>query len=454
MGRSMLKGLQAELNRIPEKKYFGHVHGIQGLGLTVSGIEHQASLGHRCRIHIPGQSCAEGEVVAIQGSETFVMALSPLQGVSKGTLVELTDPVGVLYPHQGWLGRVISGQGTPLDHKGPLKLGDLPYALKHPPLPAHERQRVQKPLDLGVRVINTFATCCQGQRMGIFSGSGVGKSVLLSQLAKFSTAEVNVIALIGERGREVQDFLESYLGPEGLAKSVVVVATSDETPLLRRQAAYVAVTLAEYFRDQGCHVLTLMDSVTRFAMALREIGLTAGEPPATKGYPPSVFGELPFLMERLGPGHVNRSGSITGLLTVLVEGDDFNEPVADTVRGILDGHIVLCRKIAERGRFPPVDVLKSLSRTMPDCHPPRYQALILQARKVLALYEDMADMIRLGAYIKGTDPDLDKAIQLFPRLESYMAQGKEEGANFHHDFQKLEAILTAGHQKKEGPHGS
>jgi flagellum-specific ATP synthase len=299
-------------------------------------------------------------------------------------------------------------------------------------------------LDLGVRALNSFVTCCKGQRMGIFAGSGVGKSSLLAMLARNTAADVIVIGLVGERGRELKEFIEDDLGPEGLARSVVVAATSDEAPLLRRQAAFTAMATAEYFRDQGAHVLLLMDSVTRFAMAQREIGLSAGEPPASKAYTPTVFAELPRLLERAGPGRMGTTGSITGLFTVLVEGDDHNEPIADAVRGILDGHIVLERAIAERGRYPAVNVLKSVSRAMPACNSESERVLLIKARAQLAAYEDMAELIRLGAYKAGTNAEVDRAIQLYPQLDAFLVQRKEECADLASGYAALSKILEGG----------
>ncbi|HYH38777.1 MAG TPA: FliI/YscN family ATPase, partial [Azospirillum sp.] len=273
-----------------------------------------------------------------------------------------------------------------------------------------------------------------------FAGSGVGKSSVMSMLAKFSAAEVSVIGLIGERGRELQEFIVEDLGEEGLARSVVVCATSDEPPLMRRQAAYMTLAVSEYFRDQGRDVLCMMDSVTRFAMAQREIGLSAGEPPTTKGYPPTVFAELPKLLERAGPG-VAGSGSITGLFTVLVEGDDHNEPIADAVRGILDGHIVLERQIGERGRYPAINILRSVSRTMPGCNSQAENELVGRARRLLSSYDNMAEMIRLGAYRRGTDPQVDEAIHYNPALEAFLKQGKREATDLATGYAQLAEIL-------------
>src|SRR5436305_12269969 len=332
------------------------------------------------------------------------MPFAPLEGVRRGCRAVVSSMRAAVRPSQAWLGRVVNAMGEPIDGKGPLASGPTPYALRNSPPPAHARRRVGAPLDLGVRALNTFLTSCHGQRMGIFAGSGVGKSVLLSMLARNVVADVAVIGLIGERGREVQEFLQDDLGEAGLARSVVVVATSDEPALMRRQAAYLTLAIAEYFRDEHKDVLVLMDSVTRFAMAQREIGLSAGEPPTAKGYTPTVFTELPRLLERAGPG--TEAGTITGIFTVLVDGDDHNEPVADAVRSTLDGHIVMERAIAERGRYPAINILRSVSRTMPRAADPAYLPAVNRARQVIAPYGDMEELIRLGVDRPGSRAEI------------------------------------------------
>jgi flagellum-specific ATP synthase len=329
--------------------------------------------------------------------------------------------------------------GEPIDGKGPLPQGPAPVPYRNSPPSAHSRKRVGKPLDLGVRALNTFLTCCRGQRLGIFAGSGVGKSVLLSMLARNADADISVIGLVGERGREVQEFLQDDLGEEGLARSVVVVATSDEPALMRRQAAYLTLAVAEYFRDEGRDVMCMMDSVTRFAMAQREIGLSTGEPPTTKGYTPTVFTELPRLLERAGPGA--DEGTITGIFTVLVDGDDHNEPVADAVRGILDGHIVMERAIAERGRYPAINILKSVSRTMPKSADPAFLPIITRARQMMATYSDMEELVRLGAYRTGSNAEVDEAIKLNPILEDFLRQAKDEVASIEEGYRRLQQIV-------------
>ena len=414
-----------EVARLPHYSVYGRVTAVIGLLVEVDGVQGSLSIGDHCRLIGRGGRRVLCEVVGFRDGRALVMPFGTLEGIGLGCRAEAGTRDPVLYPDDGWLGRVVNAFGQPVDGKGPLPVGRRPYPVQNRPPPAHGRKRVGTKIDLGVRAMNTFLTCCRGQRMGIFSGSGVGKSTLLSMMARHTEAEVSVIGLIGERGREAREFIEDDLGADGLARSVVVVATSDEPPLVRRQAAYAMITVSEYFRDRGRDVLVLMDSVTRFAMAQREISLSAGEPPASKGYTPTVFAELPRLLERAGPG-AEGQGSITGLFTVLVEGDDHNEPVSDAVRGILDGHVVLDRTVAERGRYPPVNVLRSVSRTMPDCNTDSENAVVDRARQLIATYEDMAELIRLGAYRKGSDPLVDEAIEVYPAIEEFLRQSKPE----------------------------
>ena len=431
--------LVSALSRVPDYRLYGRVTGILGLLVEVVGVESHLSIGGRCDVVARDGRRVICEVVGFRDEKALLMPFGPLDGVGIGCKAELGDPDPTVSPNTAWLGRVVNALGEPIDGKGPMPSGPVPFLLRNSPPPAHARQRVKGKMDLGVRALNTFLTCCRGQRMGIFSGSGVGKSVLLSMMARYTASDVIVIGLIGERGREVQEFIEDDLGPEGLARSVIVVATSDEPPLMRRQAAYLTMTIAEYFRDQDKDVLCLMDSITRFAMAQREIGLSAGEPPASKGYTPSVFAELPKLLERAGPGR--GSAAITGLFAVLVEGDDHNEPIADAVRGILDGHIVLDRAIAERGRYPAINTLRSISRTMPACNTDAENALVNRARTLISRYEDMAEMIRIGAYRRGADPKVDEAIDYYPALESFLSQDKKEKSDLPSGYAGLAEIL-------------
>ncbi|RMF09864.1 MAG: flagellar protein export ATPase FliI, partial [Alphaproteobacteria bacterium] len=419
-----MQTLLTDIERLQPTLKYGRVVGVQGLLVEVAGAHRALSVGGRVDIETRSGRRIPSEVTGFRNDRALVMPFGPLEGVGVGCKAYVSDPEPVVYPSPGWLGRVVNALGEPIDGKGPIPQGGAAYALRAQPPAAHQRRRVGEKIDLGVRALNSFVTCCKGQRMGIFAGSGVGKSVLLSMLARYTASDVAVIGLIGERGREVQEFIEDDLGPEGLARSVVVVATSDESALMRRQAAYLTMTLSEYFRDRDNQVLCLMDSVTRFAMAQREIGLSTGEPPASKGYTPTVFAELPKLLERAGPGV--GAGAITGLFTVLVDGDDHNEPVADAVRGILDGHIVLERQIAERGRFPAINVLRSVSRTMPQCNSEDENRVIAAARKHLAAYADMEEMIRLGAYRQGTNPEVDEAIAYHPAFERFLAQRHDE----------------------------
>jgi flagellum-specific ATP synthase len=438
MGNAIEEAIAA-LHRLPDWQVRGTVVTVKGLRVECAGLSREISMGARCRIQTHHGTPLLCEVVGFHDNHAVLLPYADLDGVGPGCSVEPVSSSAVVYPTTAWLGRVVNALGEPVDGGPPLPMGVTPYPLRANPPPAHKRQRVGEKLDLGVRSMNTFLTCCRGQRMGIFSGSGVGKSTVMAMISRYANADVSVIGLTGERGREVQEFLQDNLGEEGLARSVVVVATSDESAVMRKQATYLTLTLAEFFRDQQMQVLCMIDSLTRFAMAQREIGLAAGEPPTSKGYPPTVFAELPRLLERAGPG--TGEGSITGLFTVLVEGDDTNEPISDAVRGIVDGHIVMRRAIAERGRFPAVDVLKSVSRTMPDCNSDRENALIARARGLMSTYEDMADMIRLGAYRKGSSKEVDQAIQFYPALEKFLTQGKKEFTDLESGYRMLAELL-------------
>jgi flagellum-specific ATP synthase len=435
-----MKALAEQIGELDGVEIYGRVVGVRGLMVEAAGPIHAMSVGARVNIETGNGKPIPCEVVGFDGGHALLMPFAALEGVRRGCKAVVSSVAGAVRPSVRWLGRVINAMGDPIDGKGPLPAGHSPYGFRNAPPPAHARRRVGEPLDLGVRALNTFTTCCRGQRMGIFAGSGVGKSVLLSMLARNVTADVIVIGLVGERGREVQEFLQDDLGDSGLARSVVVVSTSDEPALMRRQAAYLTLAVAEYFRDEGKDVLVLMDSVTRFAMAQREIGLSAGEPPTAKGYTPTVFTELPRLLERAGPG-TDKQGTITGLFTVLVDGDDHNEPVADAVRGILDGHIVMERAIAERGRYPAINVLKSISRTMPKSADPAFLPVIMRAKQSMATYADMEELIRLGAYRPGSSAEVDEAIRLHGPLEAFLGQAKDEATGLTEGYQRLESIL-------------
>ena len=435
-----MKALAEQIVDLDGVEIYGRVVGVRGLMLEIAGPIHAMSVGARLTIESDGGRAIPCEVVGFAGKHALAMPFAALDGVRRGCRAVVSTSAGAVRPSERWLGRVLNAMGEPIDGQGPLTLGPSPYPFRNSPPPAHARRRVGAPLDLGVRALNTFITCCRGQRMGIFSGSGVGKSVLLSMLARNVAADVSVIGLVGERGREVQEFLQDDLGSAGLARSVVVVSTSDEQALMRRQAAYLTLAIAEFFRDLHKDVLVLMDSVTRFAMAQREIGLSAGEPPTAKGYTPTVFTELPRLLERAGPGI--DQGTITGIFSVLVDGDDHNEPVADAVRGILDGHIVMERAIAERGRYPAINILKSISRTMPRAADPAFLPAISRAKQVMAPYSDMEELIRLGASRAGSSPDVDEAIALHKPLEAFLGQLKEEATTMAEGYQRLEKILA------------
>jgi flagellum-specific ATP synthase len=417
-------GYRHKVNQVNPIQVFGKVTEI--IGLIVEAKGPAATLGEVCQIS-HGKECVYAEVVGFRKGSVLLMPLDTAQGLSPGCRVtsmgqQATVPVG-----DALLGRVLDGLGKPIDGKPPALCRDM-YPLYAPPLNPLSRARIKDPLDLGIRAINSLLTCGKGQRMGIFSGSGVGKSVLLGQIAKYSHADVIVIGLIGERGREVREFLEKNLGQEGIARSVVVVATSDTHPLVRMRAAYAATAIAEYFRDKGQDVLLLVDSLTRFAMAQREVGLSVGEPPTTRGYTPSVFSLMPKLLERSGA--LEGSGSITGIYTVLVEGDDFNEPVSDTARSILDGHIMLTRDLASRGHFPAIDVLESISRVMPDIVGKELTDAARLVQQILSVYRKAEDLINIGAYVDGSNPEIDYAISMIGKVNLFLKQDMDERVGF------------------------
>ncbi len=438
---------QSQLGGIAAYALTGQVVSVTGLMVDIAGLSRHLAVGDRVALQTRAGNAASAEIVGFRAGRAQAMMHGATDGLGPGSRAT-THP-----GHRGaslavgddWIGRVIDPLGRALDGRGPLPPGPARRPVRAPPPEAASRARLGPRVDLGVAALNLFATCRAGQRLGLFAGSGIGKSTLLAMLARHTGCDVAVLALVGERGREVREFLEDDLGEAGAARAVTVVATSDASALLRREAAYAAMTVAEHFRDQGLHVLLLFDSVTRFCLALREIGLSAGEPPATRGYPPSVFAELPRLLERAGPGPEvagRPAGQITAVFTVLVEGDDHNEPVADAVRGILDGHVVLDRRIGEAGRYPAVDVLRSLSRTVPGCLSPDEAALARRARDILARHADIADLVRLGAYKSGADAQADEALRLAPRLEALLAQGRDRRMTLDESFAGLAAVLT------------
>jgi flagellum-specific ATP synthase len=439
-----LVGIQQRLEEISPVTVTGRV--VKAVGLTLEGTGLGASVGQRCHIFSNrGQSILEGEVIGFREQRVVVMPFGAVRGIAAGNLIRYdpTSPTLLVGPQM--LGRVLDGLGQPFDGKGPLAR-TMRYGLYAPAPAPMLRERITRPMDLGLRAINALLTCGVGQKLGIFAGSGVGKSVLMGMICRQTTADVNVIALVGERGREVKEFLERDLGQDGLRRSVVVVATSDQSPLVRVRAAFVATAIAEFFRDQGNHVLLLVDSLTRLAHAQREVGLAAGEPPTTKGYPPSVFTLFPQVLERVGP---LGAGSITGLYTVLVDGDDLNDPIADSIRSILDGHIVLSRHLATQGHFPAIDILQSVSRVMSDIASTSHLDAARFLIQMMAEYRNAEDLINLGAYQPGTNPRLDAAIYMKGPIDAFLKQNREEGMGIIDSCQGLELLAEQGRRLLE-----
>ena len=434
----------ARLRNIAPVCVSGRIASVSGLVAEIAGLAGQVFIGDQLLLQGRDGTGVRAEVAGFRDGRAHALPFGGLEGLGPGqTASVLPRAAGSMAVSDGWLGRVVDPLGQPIDGKGAVPEGQTARPVAASPPDATGRARLGDRITLGVRALDLFATCRLGQRLGLFAGSGVGKSTLFAMLARAAVCDVAVIALVGERGREVREFLEDDLGQAGLARSVVVVATSDAPPVLRRRAAYTAMTVAEHFRDEGKSVLFMMDSVTRFCLAAREIGLSAGEPPSTRGYPPSVFAELPRLLERSGPGEDRGDGTgfITALFTVLVEGDDTNEPVADAVRGILDGHVLLDRRIAEAGRYPPVDVLRSLSRAASGCLTAEETALVRRARGVLALQGEMTDLVRMGAYRMGSDPAVDEALALGPRIEAVLRQDRDVETGMAEAFADLAAAL-------------
>ncbi|HUI29751.1 MAG TPA: flagellar protein export ATPase FliI [Candidatus Acidoferrales bacterium] len=426
-----------QLDRLDLIKVNGRVSDV--IGLVIESVGPTSSLGDVCSIKSrEGEDLCLSEVVGFRSNKVLSMVLGSASSISPGSEIVASGKSFSVGVGMGLLGRVLDGLGKPMDANGPVEPEEIRSIHHAPPNPL-ERKRITNPISTGIRSIDALLTIGKGQRIGIFAGSGVGKSVALGMIARKSSADVNVIALVGERGREVRDFIEKELGEEGLKKSVLVVATSDQASLIRVKAAMIATTIAEFFRDKGLDVLLMMDSVTRVAMAQREVGLTIGEPPTTKGYTPSVFALLPRLLERAGNA---KNGSITGLYTVLVEGDDMNEPVADAARSILDGHVVLSRKLASAGHYPAIDVLESVSRVMPDITTADHRRAAGCIMDLLSTYREAEDLINIGAYVKGSNQKIDKSISMIEPIRSFLKQGMDESSDLDGAINKLAELAT------------
>jgi flagellum-specific ATP synthase len=399
----------------------------QVVGMVLEGRGPGVPVGGVCSIEVKNREPIHAEVVGFRDNRVLLMPLGDMKGVEPGGKIWVCEENANVGVGPELLGRVINGMGEPVDNRGPVRY-DTSYPLYADPINPMERPRISEPVNVGVRAINACLTLGKGQRIGIMAGSGVGKSTLLGMIARYTSADVNVIALIGERGRELMEFIQRDLGEEGMARSVIVIATSDQPPLIRLRGAYLAMAIAEYFRDMNKDVILMMDSVTRFAMAHREVGLAVGEPPTSRGYTPSVFAELPKLLERAG--RKKGAGSITGIYTVLVEGDDMNEPVADSVRSIVDGHVVLRRELAHQGHYPAIDILSSVSRVMPDIAAPGQMQAYRKLVKVLSVYKQAEDLVNLGAYTKGSNKDIDFALEKIGAVKSFLQQEVSQSADY------------------------
>ena len=415
---------------------------IRMVGLTLEAEGCRVPVGGHCTIRSPDVGDVDAEVVGFSGDKIYLMPVESVSGLKPGARVIPHPQVAQVPVGDQLLGRVLDGRGIPLDGKGPLDTNNVVPLAREAINPLH-RMPIEKPLDVGIRAINALLTVGQGQRMGLFAGSGVGKSVLLGMMTKYTTADITVVGLIGERGREVKEFIEQILGKEGLKRSIVVASPADDSPLMRMHGALLATSIAEYFRDQGKNVLLLMDSLTRYAQAQREIALSVGEPPATKGYPPSVFAKLPALVERAGNGKAG-GGSITAFYTVLTEGDDVQDPVADSARAILDGHIVLSRRLAEEGQYPAIDIEASISRAMPQIITPDHLQKAQFFKRLYSRYQQSRDLISVGAYSPGSDPETDLAIQKIGTLKSYLSQRLTDSISFESALLEMQTIFKSG----------
>ncbi len=410
------------------------------VGLTMEAVGLNVSIGNHCLVHVQGKPPIETEVVGFQNELTYLMPVQKVNGLQPGARVQPCEHTQQMQFGEHLRGRIVNGIGQPLDMHGPLQANNSqPY--HSGTINPLEREPITQPLDVGIRAINSLLTVGRGQRLGLFAGSGVGKSVLLGMMTKFTTADIVVVGLVGERGREVKEFIEQILGEDGLQRAVVVASPADDAPLMRLRAAQLSTQIAEYFRDQGQNVLLLMDSLTRYAQAQREIALAVGEPPATKGYPPSVFTKIPELVERAGNGKKG-GGSVTAFYTVLTEGDDLQDPVADSARAILDGHVVLSRQLAEEGLYPAIDIEASISRVMPQVVPQTQIQHAQKFKQLLARYRANRDLIAIGAYKPGADKTIDQAIERFPHLTDFISQGMQQSANFAESLQSLNAVLA------------
>lgn len=432
-----LKPYAERLQEAPELIVEGKLSRM--VGLTLEAIGCRAAIGSRCQIETKSGRIIEAEVVGFAGARVFLMATGELHGLEPDCRVIPMGKGSLAKVGFGLLGRVLDGSGRPLDGKGPLK-ADERISLTGAPINPLSRKPIREPLDVGVRAINSMLCVGRGQRMGLFAGTGVGKSILLGMMTKFTTADIVVVGLIGERGREVNEFVQKILGENGLKRAVVVATPADDPPLMRVHGALLATSIAEYFRDQGLDVLLLMDSLTRFAQAHREIALAIGEPPATKGYPPSIFAKLPHLAERAGNADEG-GGSITAFYTVLAEGDDTNDPIADSARGVLDGHIVLSRNLAEAGHFPAIDIEASVSRVMPDIVDEAHLQMAREVRRLYSLYQQNRDLISVGAYQRGADPRIDKAIEKNAAILAFLQQDMNEPVDMSRSLSDLQILL-------------